>query len=99
MSPTRIVRADKTQCCDKLIYDITEKQKFIFPSCVKGDNLFINQLCAPVRHEETDKRLGDVKALYGNGGRADHWFFALVYLELALQMKRNSVATLSPLDF
>ncbi len=98
-TPLRLVKTDKTQSCDKLIYDITEKQKFIFPSCVKGDNVFINQLCAPVRQEKTDKDRGDVRAIYGNGGRADHYFFALVYLNLAFQMKRSSVATLSDVRF
>lgn len=91
---TNIVKADKTQCCDILINEITQKHSLVFPASVKGDNQFISQMCAPVRMDKEDKEKGDIRAIYGNGGRADHYFFACVYLLLALQLKRSVVATL-----
>lgn len=85
----RIIKADKTQNCDILIRDIMSKKSFIFPGSAKGDNVFINQLCAPVRVEKVDKDTGDTKAVYGNGGKADHYFFALLYFNLACELRRG----------
>lgn len=96
---TRMVKADKTQCCDILINEIANKHTFVFPSSVKGDNLFISQMCAPVRMEKTDKDRGDITAIYGNGGRADHYFFACSYLMLAFQLKRSASVLASKLSF
>ena len=85
----RIIKADKTQCCDILITEIMGKKNFIFPNSTTADNLFINQMTAPVRMDKTNKDTGDTKAIYGNGGRADHYFFACVYLILAMQLQRK----------
>lgn len=85
----RVIKADKTQSCDILIREIMSKKSFVLPASAKGDNVFMNQMCAPVRIEKTDKDTGDIKHLYGNGGRADHYFFAMVYFLLACQLKRG----------
>jgi hypothetical protein len=98
-STQRVIKADKTQSCDILIQEIMGKRNFIFPGSVKGDNVFINQMCAPVRIDKTHKETGDIKAIYGNGGRADHYFFACVYFLLALQLKRNVTVRLSDLVY
>jgi hypothetical protein len=89
----RIIKADKTQCCDILIREIMAKKSFVFPGSTRGDNLFMNQMCAPVRIEKTDKDTGDTKAIYGNGGKADHYFFALVYFLLACELRRGITVT------
>jgi hypothetical protein len=89
----RIIKADKTQCCDILIREVMQKHSFILPGSAKGDNLFLNQMCAPVRVEKTDKDTGDTKAIYGNGGKADHYFFALVYFLLACELRRGISVT------
>jgi Phage terminase large subunit (GpA) len=91
----RIVKADKTQLSDLLINEIAAKKSFIFPSSTRGDLLFKNQMCAPVRMDKTNKDTGDTKALYGNGGRADHYFYACAYLLLAFQLKRGFTVRLS----
>jgi hypothetical protein len=70
-----------------------QKHSFILPGSAKGDNLFLNQMCAPVRVEKTDKDTGDTKAIYGNGGKADHYFFALVYFLLACELRRGISVT------
>lgn len=88
----KIIKSDRTQGCDRLIRDISVDKNFIFPACVKGDNVFINQMCAPVRIEKSDKDTGETKAKYNNGGRADHYFFACLYLLLSMQLKRNLIA-------
>lgn len=94
-STQRIIKADKTQLSDLLINEIAAKKNFIFPSSTKGDNAFVKQLCAPVRVDKTNKETGDIKAIYGNGGRADHWFYACAYLLLAFQLKRSVAVRLS----
>ncbi len=99
LNKTRIIQADKTQCCDILLNEIANKQTFIFPSSTKGDNVFINQMCAPVRIEKQDKEKGDIRAIYGNGNRPDHYFFACVYLLLAFQLKRAGAAVASKFLF
>jgi hypothetical protein len=43
-----------------------------------------------------DPKTGDIKAVYNSGGKADHFFFAFVYLLLAFETKRSSVAILGP---
>lgn len=87
----RIIKADKTQSCDILIQEIMTKKGFVFPSSIKGDNNFVLQMCAPVRMDRQNKDTGDIKAIYGNGGRQDHYFFACTYLMLAMQLKRKSI--------
>lgn len=86
---TRILKADRTQSCDVLLREISSRKNFVFPSTTKGDNEFIRQVCAPARMEETSKKTGDVKAIYTNSGKADHYFFALLYFILSTQMKRG----------
>lgn len=93
----RVVKADKTQCCDILIREMMGKKTFVLPGNTKGDNTFVNQMCAPVRVDKTDKDTGDIKAIYGNGGRADHYFFAMVYFLLACQLKRSVSVSLGKL--
>lgn len=93
----RVIKADKTQCCDILIREVMSKKAFIFPGSAKADNMFMNQMCAPVRVDKTDKDTGDIKAIYGNGGRADHYFFAMVYFLLACQLKRGVTVRLGEL--
>lgn len=91
----RIIKADKTQLSDLLINEIAAKKNFIFPGSARGDEQFIKQMCAPVRMDKTNKETGDIKAVYGNGGRGDHYFYACSYLLLALQLKRNVTVRLS----
>jgi hypothetical protein len=71
-------------------------KKVILPSYVKGDLRFVNQLTAPTRMDISDAKTGDIKHVYNSGGKADHYFFAMVYLMLALETKRSYVATLGP---
>lgn len=87
--PLRVIKADRTQCCDMVIREAMGRKSFILPSSTKGDTVFMNQMCAPVRIAKTDKDTGDIKHLYGNNGRADHYFFAMMYFLLACQMKRG----------
>lgn len=89
-----IVKADRTQCCDKLIRDIGQ-QRFIFPGAVKGDNNFLNQMVAPVRVDREDRITGDIKSVY-QSSKADHYFFAMVYLLLSMSIKRQITAQLGP---
>jgi hypothetical protein len=93
----RVIKADKTQCCDILIREIMGKKSFVLPGNTKADTMFMNQMCAPVRVDKTDKDTGDIKAVYGNGGRADHYFFAMVYFLLACQLKRGVTVRLGSL--
>ncbi len=91
----RIIKADKTQLSDLLINEVAAKNNFVFPGSTRGDNLFINQMCAPVRMDKMNKDTGDIKAIYGNGGRADHYFYACSYFLLSLQLRRSVVVKLS----
>ncbi len=93
---TRVIKADRTQSCDHLISQMSIKKKLILPACAKGDNRFVNQLCAPTRMALPDPKTGDIRAVYNRGGKADHFYFAFVYLLLALETKRTSVAVLGP---
>lgn len=95
----RIIKADKTQSCDILIREMMYKKSFILPGSAKHDNVFMNQMVAPVRMDKADKDTGDIKAFYGNGGRADHYFFAMVYFILSCQLKKGVSVRLSNLIF
>lgn len=92
----RILKADRTQSCDHLIHRLGVMKKVILPSYVKGDMRFINQMTSPTRMDISDVKTGDIKHVYNSGGKADHYFFAMVYLMLALETKRSYVATLGP---
>lgn len=96
-SRTKIIKNDRTQSCDTVIREIMSKKAFVFPSCVKGDNVFINQLCAPCRIEKENKETGETKARYDSVGKADHYFFALLYLLLAFQVKKSRSLSLGKL--
>ena len=86
----KVVKNHRTQTCDDLIQQIAVNSRWIFPGKVKSDNVFLKQMCALQRMEKTDKDTGEVKAFYGNGGRADHYFHAAAYLNLAFLVKRKS---------
>lgn len=92
----RILKADRTQSCDHLINRFSVQKKIVLPSWTKGDMRFRNQMCAPTRMDESNPKTGDIKHIYNSGGKADHYFFAMVYLMLALETKRSYVATLGP---
>lgn len=91
----RIMKADRTQCGDILIHEVMGKKGFVFPASTRGDNVFISQMTAPVRVDKTNKDTGEIKAIYNNGGRADHYFWSFTYLMLAMQLKRNVSVKLS----
>lgn len=90
-----VIKADRTQSCDNLIREIASRKKVVFPGAVKGDNNFLNQMIAPVRIDKEDKLTGEIKSLY-QSSKADHYFFAMVYLLLAMNVKRQLVARLGP---
>lgn len=96
---TRVIKADRTQSCDHLISQMSVKKKIILPCNAKDDARFVNELCAPTRMTLPDPKTGDIKAVYNSGGKADHYFFAFVYLLLAFETKRTSVAVLGPRIF
>ena len=93
----RTIKAHRNQCCDKVIDEIGVKKNVTFPSVIKSDMQFLGQMCAPMRMEEEDKKTGDIKVFYGNGGKQDHYFFAMCYLMLAFQIKRGIKAKLGPM--
>ena len=85
----KVIKNDRTQTCDVVINKVSIKEEITFPSYTKSDKKFINQLCAMQRMEKEDKDTGEIKAFYGNGKKADHYFHALGYLILAFQMKKT----------
>ena len=87
---TRIIKNHRTQTCDALIEQVSVYKKWIFPKKIKKDNVFLKQMCALQRMEEPDKKTGETKAFYGNGGKADHYFHASAYLLLAFLVKRKA---------
>lgn len=95
-SAVRIIKADRTQSCDHVINQIAVKKNIILPRMAKDDPRFRNQMTAPTRMDLSDAKTGDIKAVYNSGGRADHFFFAFVYLLLAMELRRTSIATLGP---
>jgi len=93
----KVVKNHRTQTCDALIQEISVKKLWEFPQQIKNDNLLIKQMCALQRMEKVENDTGEIKAFYGNGGSADHYFHAGAYLLLAFLIKRNSgFATLGP---
>lgn len=93
----KVIKNHRTQTCDALIQDISVRKLWEFPQQVKNDNLLIKQMCALQRMEKVENDTGEIKAFYGNGGSADHYFHAAAYLLLAFLVKRNSgFATLGP---
>ena len=92
-----ILKAQRTESCDKVIENVVVTKKMIFPGKVKGDENFIAQMCAPMRIDGVDKKTGDVKSFYKSTSRKDHYFFACVYLNLAFNLRRGSFAKLGPL--
>ena len=84
----KVIKNDRTQTSDVVINKVSIKEEVTFPSSTKSDNKFIKQLCAMQRMEEEDKKTGEIRAYYGNAGKADHYFHALGYLILAFQIKK-----------
>lgn len=95
----RIIKADRTQSCDTVIHEIGVKKRIILPSLVKGDVKFQSQMIAPIRMDVKEQKTGDIKATYNSGGKADHFFFAMIYLLLAFECKRSFIASLGPKIF
>lgn len=95
----RIIKADRTQSCDHLINRVTIKKNIILPGRAKDDMRFVNQLCAPTRMNIPDAKTGEIKAVYNSGGKADHFFFAMVYLLLAFETRRSGIAIMGPRIF
>lgn len=86
----RVVKNHRTQTCDALIEAVSVRKRFIFPQQIKQDNQFIKQMCALQRMEKKDNDTGEIRAYYGNGGKADHYFHAAAYLFLASLVKRTA---------
>lgn len=86
----RVVKNHRTQTCDALIEAVAVRKRFIFPQQIKQDNQFLKQMCASQRMEKKENDTGEIKAYYGNGGKADHYFHAGAYLFLASLVKRTS---------
>lgn len=95
----KIVKADRTQSCDNLIEMIAGKKKFIFPGQVKGDNDFINQLCTVMRVDKSNKETGDITGIYKSASKKNHYFFSLVYLNLAFNLRKSGFAKLGGLIY
>lgn len=95
-SSVRVIKADRTQSCDHLINQMAVKKSLIIPRQCKDDARFRNQMTAPTRMDLTDNKTGDIRAVYNSAGRADHFFFAFVYLLLAMELRRTNVASLGP---
>lgn len=94
----KVVKNHRTQTCDNLIEQIAVRKNWILPEQIKTDNTFLKQMCAMQRMEKVENDTGEIKAFYGNGGKADHYFHAAAYLELAFLARRSSVfARLGPL--
>lgn len=94
---SKIVKAERTQSCDKIIEQISVRKKMIFPGCTRGDENFIKQMCSPMRMDKTDKKTGEVKSYYKSSNRKDHYFFAAVYLNLAFNLRKGSFARVTGL--
>jgi hypothetical protein len=90
-----VIKADRTQSCDNVIREVATKKKIIFPGAVKADNNFLNQMIAPVRVDKEDRLTGEIKSIY-QSSKADHYFFAMVYMLLAMNVKRQITARLGP---
>jgi len=86
----KVVKNHRTQTCDALINNIAVKKKFIYPRQIRGDHVFLKQMCALQRMENKDKRTGEINAFYGNGGKADHYFHAGGFLLLASLLRRRA---------
>jgi hypothetical protein len=95
-STGKLIKADRTQSCDHLINKLAVKKLLTLPMSAKSDLRFINQMCAPTRMMLPDAKTGDIRAVYNSGGKADHFFFACLYLLLAFETKRTGVAVLGP---
>jgi len=94
---SKILKAERTQSCDKVIEQIAIQKKLILPAQVKGDENFISQMCSPMRIDSTDKKTGDVRSFYKSSTKKDHYFFAAVYLNLAFNLRKGSFARIGGL--
>jgi hypothetical protein len=95
----RVIKCDRTQSCDQLIEQIIAKKKYIFPVKVKNDNNFLNQMCSVMRIDKTSKDTNEIKAIYKSTTKKDHYFFAMVYLNLAFNLKKANIARVGGLFF
>ena len=93
----KVIKNHRTQTCDALIESIAIKKMFTFPQVAKYDNTLIKQMCAMQRMEKTENDTGELKAFYGNGGRADHYFHAGAFLYLAfLAGRKRGITSAGP---
>jgi hypothetical protein len=86
----RVVKNHRTQTCDALIEAVAVRKRFTFPQQIKQDNQFLKQMCALQRMEKKENDTGEIRAYYGNGGKADHYFHAAAYLFLASLVRRTA---------
>lgn len=94
---SKILKAERTQSCDKIIESIAIQKKMVFPGKAKGDENLISQMCSPMRIDGVDKKTGDVRSYYKSSSRKDHFFFACVYLNLAFNLRKGCVAKIGNL--
>ena len=96
----RILKASRTQSCDKLIMQIISKKQYVYPSSVKSDNDFMNQMCSVQRVEKENKETKEKTSFYTSTSTKDHYFFAHAYLNIAFNLKHGSgIAKLAGLFF
>ena len=87
----KIVKAARTELFDMLINDISVKKVMSFHKSFKEDQIFLSHLTSPVRMDDVNKKTGESIGFY-NSQKADHYFLSLVYLNLAFQLKKRSIA-------
>jgi len=79
---------------------IITKKQYVYPSSVKSDNNFMNQMCCVQRVEKENKETKEISSFYTSTSTKDHYFFAHSYLNIAFNLKHGSgIAKLAGLFF
>ena len=82
------VRINRTNACDQMIYNI-ENRITSFNQWHKDVPGFYEQMKAPKKVQEKNEKTGDIRYIYLEGNKADHYFHAEVYCDVAAECGKS----------